>query len=142
MSSAGMSSLHTRAAPVGRRALSVFLVLHGLAHLVGAQGSREAAGTGTSSEYLWGFWTISAAPLLWLLAVAWAATAVAYAHVSWLVWDLRQGWLKAMTTVTVVSMVLSILAMPMAVAGVVINAVLAAGLLALWQRRHHSHSAT
>lgn len=138
MSSAGMSSLHTRAAPVGRRALSVFLVLHGLAHLVGAQGSWEATSTGTPPEYLWGFWTISAAPLLWLLAVAWAATAVAYAHASWLLWELRQGWLKAVTTATTVSMVLSIFAMPMAVAGVVINAILLAGVLVLWQRRHHS----
>jgi hypothetical protein len=127
MSSAGMSSAKARSAPLARRFLAVFLVLHGFAHLVGAQGSWESASAGTAAEYLWGAWTISAPALLWVLAVAWSAAAVAYAHAAWLLWGLREGWLTALLLATAASLVLSILAMPMAVAGVVINVVLLAG---------------
>lgn len=133
MSSAGMSPPRTHVVPAGRRFLAVFLILHGFAHLVGAQDSWESASRGAVVEYLWGAWTISATALLWLLAAAWAATAVAYAHAARLLWDLRAGWLKALAITTIASLVLSLLAMPLAVAGLVIDVLLLAGALTIRQ---------
>lgn len=129
MSSAGMRSLRTRTAPVGRRFLALFLILHGVAHLVGAQDAWESAGSGAAVVYLWGAWTISAVALLWVLAVAWAAIAIAYAHAAWLLWDQRAGWFRALGLITIASLALSLLAMPLAVAGVVIDVILLAGVL-------------
>ena len=123
MSSAGMSSTPSRTQPLARRFLAVFLILHGVAHLVGAQDAWESVGSGAVA-YLWGAWTVSTPALLWLLAAAWAATAVAYTHAAWLLWDRRPGWLRAVTLTTAASLGLSLLAMPLAVAGVVIDVLL------------------
>jgi hypothetical protein len=133
MSTAGMSSVRTRSGPVARRFLAVFLVLHGFAHLAGAQSGWESAGAGTAVEYLWGAWTISAPALLWVLAIAWSATAVAFAHAAWLLWGLHKGWRTTLLLVTAASLLLSIVAMPMAVSGVVINVVLLTGALTFRQ---------
>lgn len=116
---------HPTDLPTVRRLAAVFLVLHGIAHLVGAQAAVEAAGAGTSVPYLFGLWE-AGGPALPILAIGWVAGTAGFVVAAAWTWARRPHWWAAAVAVTVVSLLLSLLALPQAVAGVVIDLVLLA----------------
>jgi hypothetical protein len=116
---------------LARRLLALFLLLHGVAHLVGVTSALDAI-EGPPAEYLAGAWTVEAAPALYTIAVAWAIAAAAYALAAAWTWTGRRGWPTVMLAVTLYSLVLSTVALPMAIAGVVIDIVLL-GVVVLWR---------
>ena len=113
----------TRGAEWARRGIAVFLVLHGIAHLVGAQAAIEAVGGGERVSYLFGVLDVGGA---WasVLAVAWVAAAAGCAFAAAWLWTHHVRWWDATVVVLGFSLVLSIGAMPQAIAGVVIDVVL------------------
>ncbi len=106
-----------------RRGIAVFLVLHGIAHLVGAQAAIDAAGGGEPVPYLFGAVDVTGA---WasVLAVAWVAAAAGCAFAAAWLWTHHVRWWDATVVVLGVSLVLSVGALPQAIAGVVIDVVL------------------
>jgi hypothetical protein len=104
-----------------RLALAAFLVLHGVAHLVGAVGAFTAAEEGSSVEYLFGAWTISDPMLLRLVGAAWVAAAVGYAVVAWGIAARTRWGISALVGVTAFSLVLSVAALGAAWIGVLID---------------------
>ncbi len=106
-----------------RRGIAVFLVLHGIAHLVGAQAAIEAAGDGAAAELLFGAVEVTGAAAS-ALAVAWIAAAAGFAFAAAWLWVHHVRWWEAVVAVVGISLLLSALALPQAVAGVVINLVL------------------
>jgi hypothetical protein len=126
----------TRATALLPRALAVFLVLHGIAHFVGTGGTMEVVREGGAAELLAGAWTPNDATLLTTFAVLWAVSGIAFAVVAVMLWTGRP---QARTTLMIVagaSLVLSLVHLPAAIVGVVINvALIAIGALA--PRRLH-----
>ena len=111
------------------RLLAVFLALHGLAHVAGTTDSLRLAGDGEAAEYLGSAWTISDPAVLRVLAVAWAVAGIAFLALAVLVW-LRPARARVpLAAVAAASLVLSVLALPAAVVGVVIDAAL---LVLVW----------
>lgn len=106
-----------------RRGIAVFLVLHGIAHLVGAQAAIGAAGDGDPVELLFGSLEVTGGAAT-ALAVAWIGVTAGFAFVAAWLWTHHVRWWEATVTVLVASLVLSVLSLPQAVAGVVINVVL------------------
>ncbi len=111
-----------------RAAVSLFLVAHALAHLVGTSQAFDAAAGGTSLDYLGGAWHISLSGTLRLAGIAWAVVAVAYAVAAlgeWLGW--RNRW-RYLTGVTVCSLVLTVVALPETAIGVIVDLGILTGL--------------
>ena len=113
---------------LARRAAAVFLVLHGIAHGVGAQAAVTAAGEGESVAYLWDRVDLASAGALYVVAAAWVVVAVAFVAAAVALWRNRSRWPALLGVVAAASLALSVFAMPMAVAGVVINVVLLAAV--------------
>lgn len=113
--------------PLARGTAAGLLTLHGVAHLVGVQSAWNAASTDGTVDYLFGTWQISGAPLH-LLALLWAATAVGYAAAAVHLASRRHTWPTLLAVVTSASLLLSLLALPQAVAGVGINLLLLTAL--------------
>lgn len=114
--------------PTVRRLTAVFLVLHGIAHLVGAQAAVDAAGASSTVPHLFGLWE-AGGPALPVLAVGWVAAAAGFVVAALWMWARRPHWWEAAVAVTILSLVLSLLALPQAVAGVVIDLVLLAAAM-------------
>ena len=106
-----------------RRGIAVFLVLHGIAHLVGAQAAIEAAGGGEPVELLFGSLELTGAGAT-VTAVAWIALAAGFAFAAAWLWSHHVRWWDAAVVVVGASLLMSVLSLPQAVAGVVINVVL------------------
>lgn len=106
-----------------RRGIAVFLVLHGIAHLVGAQAAIGAAGDGQPVELAFGTVEVAGAGAS-ALAVAWVAVAAGFAFAATWLWTHHVRWWEVVVAVLGASLVLSVLTLPQAVAGVVINLVL------------------
>lgn len=132
MATTTSSTSHVTDLPTARRLAAAFLVLHGIAHLVGAQAAIEAAGTGSTAPYLFGLWA-AGGPALPMLAIGWVAGAAGFVVAAAWMWARRPHWWEAVVAVTILSLVLSALALPQAAAGVVIDLVLLA--VALMVRR-------
>lgn len=128
------SATQVRPGPaLARRAVAVFLILHGVAHLVGAQAALIAVRGDTSVAYLLGGWDV-AGTVLYALTAAWIAAAAGYVVAAAWIWSLRSHWRAVLLAVTAESLVLSVLALPPAVAGVAIDVVLLAAV-AFWRPR-------
>ena len=108
------------------RVLGVFLVLHGVAHLVGTSASFDRAADGDPAEYLAGTWTLSDPALLRLAGVVWALVAVAFLYAGAVAWLRRPEWPRVLAVVSLVSLALCVLALWAAVIGVVIDVALLA----------------
>jgi hypothetical protein len=119
--------------------LAVLLALHGLAHLVGTDTALRAAREqivssylfrqDTSVDYLLGHWEVSQQSTLLLLGASWAVVTVGFLIAASWVWQGRSGWrIRAVPLVTT-SLVLSVVALPQAWVGVVIDVILLTGLL-------------
>jgi hypothetical protein len=121
---------------VDRRLLAVFVALHGLAHFAGTSDLLARAADGRAADLLIG--TTSNPLTLRVLAVAWAATAVAYLAVAVPIWAGRAGWPQWLGWVTLVSLGLSIVALWASVIGVAIDVALLVGVLALRARARRS----
>ncbi len=117
--------------------VSLFLVAHAVAHLVGTSRAFQAADDGESLDYLGGAWRIGDPSLLRLVGIAWAVVAVAYVAAAigeWLGW---RAWWQFVAVVTVFSLGLSILGLWEAWVGVVIDLTILA-ILTSWVRRAHA----
>ena len=112
------------------RLLAGFLALHGVAHFAGTTDSLRLAGDGEAAEYLGGAWTISDPAVLRVLAVAWTAAGIAFLALAVLVWLCPARARVPLAAVAAASLALSVLALPAAVVGVVIDGALL--VLAWW----------
>jgi hypothetical protein len=125
-----MTTIHPPRLQVGSavrlrsRLLTVFLALHGLGHFAGTSGSLQLIDQGKTADYLAGFWVVSDPTTLRILAVAWAATGVAFLVFAAMVWGRAGRARLALVAVASVSLALSVAALWAAIVGVVINTVL------------------
>ena len=110
------------------RALAVFLAFHGVAHFAGTGGSLKLV-DGGHADVLGGSAQLAGAAALTTLAIAWAVIGAAYLVVAVLVWIGHPMARAALIGVTAVSLALSVLQLPLAVVGVVIDVAL---LLGAW----------
>jgi hypothetical protein len=114
--------------------VSLFLVAHAVAHLVGTSRAFQAADDGESLDYLGGIWRIADPSVLRLVAIAWAVVAVAYVAAAtgeWLGW---RAWWQFVAVVTVFSLALSVIGLWESWVGVVIDVTILA-IIASWMRR-------
>lgn len=116
----------TGRSPALTRILAAFLVLHGLAHLVGTSVSFTRAADGDSVDYLAGAWTLSDPALLRLTGLMWALAAAAFLYAAAVTWLRSPDWPRVLAIVSVVSLVLCVIALWAAVVGVVIDVALLA----------------
>lgn len=113
-----------------RRVVAAFLVMHGIAHLVGVQESFAAIADGDAVAYLLGAVDVRGAAL-GVAGVVWIVAAVAFGLAAWQVLRRRPTRRSALMVATSMSLVLSVLALPQAWIGVVINVALF-GAVWLW----------
>ena len=106
------------------RPLALFLAAHGVAHWVGTSRSFQDAADGTTVDYVGGAWSISNPAALRTLGVLWALAGAAYLVAAWAYWTRAPRRRAALAAVTVPSLILSILALPMAIVGVIIDVAL------------------
>jgi hypothetical protein len=107
----------------GRGVLAFGLVLHGAAHLVGTRGAMQAVDA-EPLEYLFGSWTIGSPWLLYLFAALWTIVSAGFALAGWLVYMEAVNWQRVTWSLALASLVLSIIGLPMAWFGVVVNVAL------------------
>lgn len=118
-----------------RRILAVVLVVHGIAHLVGTTDAVTAVNENASVSYVLGQWDIGGTGLLVGLATLWAVVAVGFAAAGVTTWVDAPFWPRALATISAVSLVLCLVALPQAAIGVVINIVLLATVAMVPARR-------
>jgi hypothetical protein len=114
----------TRSVDRFSRPLAVFLAAHGVAHWVGTSRSFQDAADGTTVDYLGGAWSISSPTTLRMLGVLWVIAGAAFLVAAWAYWTRAPRRRAVLLAVTVPSLALAILALPMAVVGVVIDVAL------------------
>jgi hypothetical protein len=130
---------------IARRALAVFLALHGVAHLAGTSDVFARASDGRSVDWLGGAWTVADPLTLRAFGAVWALVAAAYVAVALVTWAGRPGWVRALLAVTAASLVLVTVALWTSVVGLVIGVALLAGAAAARARgaldpgRDHVH---
>jgi hypothetical protein len=112
-----------------RQILGAFLVLHGIAHLVGTTASLKAVDESTSVSYLAGGLTISDPTALRALAAVWAVAGALVLVSGLLTFVGRHAWRTAVLGAITLSLVLSTFALTAAVVGVIIDVLLLVGLL-------------
>ena len=106
-----------------RVGLAVFLLLHGIAHLAGAGDAFTAADRDDTVDYFFGAWEVGGAVLA-TLGVLWVVLAATFVITAGWVASSRPNWLFVLAGAAAASLVLSILALPLAWIGVLINAAL------------------
>lgn len=116
-----------------RRAIAAFLVLHGVAHLVDTTDAVQQAREGGMLEHLGGAWAVGDATL-YLLGSLWAIAALGFVLAAALLWLRAESWWSAGLGATVGSLALTVVALPAAWIGLIVNAVLLAGLSTLPHR--------
>lgn len=121
-----------------RRVLAGFLAVHGLAHLVGTTEAVTAIGDGTSVDYLFGQWIMTNSAVLVGAATVWVLAAVGFAAVGVATWIDTPRWLKALASITSVSLVLCLIALPQTAIGAVINVALLAIAITLSRQPERS----
>ena len=109
-----------------RRALAVFVALHGLAHLAGTSGLSAKATEGASAALLAGQWTASDPGLLRGLGALWALLALGYLVTAGVVWAGRPAWPAVLAAVTLASLALAVVFLWAAIVGLAIDAALLA----------------
>jgi hypothetical protein len=119
-------------------AFAAFLVLHGIAHLVGTSSSFTAAADGETVEYLGGLWSISDTATLRVLGVVWSLAGVAWLVPAWayVVGSPRRR--AILVAVALPSLALSIVAVWAAIVGVLVNLVM---LDLAWHTRGRGNAA-
>jgi hypothetical protein len=135
---ARLKTAHDRAGSWPRRLLALFLSLHGVAHLVGTDTAFQAlkqqtvlvylVEQETTVDYLLGHWQVGQQAILLLIGASWTAVAVGFLMAARWLWHLRPGWWVRLVSVTAASLVLTVIALPQAWIGVLIDVSLLAGL--------------
>ena len=114
-----------------RIALAVLMVLHGVAHLPGFVVPWKLARMEEmpySTTLLAGRVDVGEAGIR-AMGVLWLLTALAFAAAAFGTWTARPGWLPLAVGCALVSLVLSVLALPLSRIGVGVNVVILAWLL-------------
>lgn len=114
-----------------RIALAVLMVLHGVAHLPGFVVPWKLARMEDmpySTTLLAGRVDVGDAGIR-AMGVLWLLTALAFAAAALATWTARAGWLPLAVGCALVSLVLSVLALPLSRVGVGVNLVILAWLL-------------
>ena len=121
-----------------RRLVAVVLAAHGVAHVVGffaAFQLGDFAARPVETSLLWGRLDLSILGIQ-VTGIGWLLLAGAYAVVAVAVWRSTRHALSGLALVTMVSLGFTILASPTAIIGLVVNLVIAAGLIAYEVRLH------
>jgi len=116
----------TRSHSFVRRALAVFMVMHGVAHFVGLQASLQAIDQHRGVDYAAGLWTITDPTTLRVFAVLWGLAGAAWFVIAPVVWLGNRHARAALIAVTVATLVLAVAALSASVIGVVIDIVILA----------------
>ena len=109
----------------GRPLFAFLLVVHGAAHLVGTRGAMQAMDA-EPLEYLFGAWSISATWLLVVFASLWGIVSAGFAIAGWLVYMEAVSWRSFTWALALTSLILTVIALPMAWIGAAVNVVLLA----------------
>jgi hypothetical protein len=111
-------------AALGPRLLAGFVVLHGVAHFVGVGPALQAADEGDSMKFLYGAWHTSDAVLLRTAGALWAVVGGAVVLTAVLVWRRSDVARPTLAAVSAASLALSVINLPAAIVGVVIDVAL------------------
>ena len=111
--------------------MTLLLVVHGLAHLQGTDtalrdakqqiSSTFVARGSTSVDYLAGYWEVSYQPTLLLIALCWTVVTIGFLVAASRLWHMQRGWWALVMSVCAASLVLSVMALPQAWIGALID---------------------
>lgn len=111
------------------------MISHGVAHLVGAVAALIAARDSEPVAYFFDRADISDRSLLWALGAGWIVVALGYVAVAVAEWVNQSSWRSWLMAVTIVSLLLTVAALPATVWGVLIDLGILAWLLGARTRR-------
>lgn len=128
MSVADLQRRMTRAADDAdwrwRHPFAVVLVLHSVAHVVGTTSAAAAIRDEESVAYLFGTLDVTSTSWLWMLAILWAVAAAGFVFAAIGVWFDLEAWQPVVTGMLIASSILCLIALPGAVMGLLLNAIL------------------